>query len=156
MVDSSETQGPRSSVLTPPAVRGAAEYVKKHYIDPNLAALSGRSYRRPGQRTAGASNLSGAFLPPETPGRVTEPLRGKGVRLTVSPGSVSIAFSGLDAVADGQAVRGCQRVADDIEVLVDTFLAKAKTTSLYFIFSTEEPGVQRTSPPPPRRSGRRR
>ena len=147
MVDNSEADRvlPFQRGLTPPAVRGAAEYVKKHYLDPNLAALADRSYRETWSKDGGSVELGWGFSPPETPGRVIEPLRGKAVRVTVSSGSVSIAFSGLDAV-DEPGLRACRRVADDLEVLVDMFLAKAKTTSLYFIFSTEEPGALRDLP----------
>ena len=147
MVEDSEADRvlPFQRGLTPPAVRGAAEYVKKHYLDPNLAALSGRSYRETWSKDGGSVELEWAFSPPETPGRIIEPLRGKAVRVAISPSSVSIAFSGSDAT-DEPGVRACRRVADDLEVLVDMFLAKAKTTSLYFIFSTEEPGALKDLP----------
>ncbi|MDA4115870.1 MAG: M48 family metalloprotease [Thaumarchaeota archaeon] len=125
--------------LSPPGISGLAEYVKKHYLDPNLESLTGKSYRETRSKDGGSVELEWGFSPPVSPGRITEPLRGKSVRLTIAQASVSVAFSGLEA-ADGPGLLACKRVADDLEVLADIFLAKAKTTSLYFIFSTEEPG----------------
>jgi heat shock protein HtpX len=141
MVDTADADRvfPFQAGLTPPAIRGMADYVKKHYLDPNLGSLSGSSYRENWSKDGGSVELEWGFSPPVTPGRIIEPLRGKTVRLTIAPASVSILFSGLDA-ADGPGIGACRRVADDIDVLVNMFLAKAKTASLYFIFSTEEPG----------------
>jgi heat shock protein HtpX len=135
--------------LAPPAISGMAEYVKKHYLDPNLDSLSGRSYRETWSKDGASVELEWGFSPPETPGRITEPLRGKVVRLTIGKKSGSIGFSSVGFV-DEPGVRACQRVADDLEVLVDTFITKAKTTSLYFIFSTEEPGAPKDIPAPSR------
>ncbi len=134
--------------LSLPAIRSVAEYVKKHYLDPNLDSFSGRSYRETWSKDGGSVELDWTFSPPVTSGRDVEPLRGKGVHLTVGPGSVAMAFSGLDA-ADEAGLRSCRRVADDLEVLVNIVLAKAKTTSLYFIFSTGEKGIVRDVPAPP-------
>ncbi len=147
MVDISEADKVISfqAGLSIPIIRGMAEYVKKHYLDPNLDSLSGRSYRETWSKDGGSVELEWGFSPPETPGRVTEPLRGKTVRLDIAPGSVSVGFSSLDAV-DEPGLRACQKVADDLEVLANIFLSKAKTTSLYFIFSTEEPGAPKDVP----------
>ncbi len=139
--------------VTPPAIRGAAEYVKAHYLDPNIDSLTGRAYRETWSKDAGSVELEWGFSPPETPGRVVEPLRGREVRLTIAPSSVSVAFPGLDP-ADGPGVRACTKVADDLEVLVNMFLTKAKTTSLYFIFSTGKRGPSATSPRHPQSGAR--
>ncbi len=136
---------PLQGGLSLPGVHGLAEYVKKHYLDPNLDALTGKAYRETWSKDGGSAELDWGFSPPVTPGRVTEPLGGKAVRLTISRASVAVAFSGLE-VADEPGLRACRRVADDMEVLVNIFLAKAKTTSLYFIFSTEEPGALKDMP----------
>jgi heat shock protein HtpX len=134
--------------LSLPAVRSIAEYVKKHYLDPNLDSLSGRSYRETWSKDGGSVELDWGFSPPVSSSQAEEPLRGKGVRLAVGQGSVAVGFSGLDA-ADEAGARACRRVADDLEVLVNIVLAKAKTTSLYFIFSTSEKGVVRDVPARP-------
>ena len=131
--------------LSPPGIRSLSEHIKKHYLDPNLESLAGKAYRETWSRDGGSVELDWVFSPPEAPGRVAEPLRGKAVRLTIGQGSVAIEFSGLDA-ADEPGLRACRRVADDLDVLVNIFLAKAKTTSLYFIFSTEEPGALKDLP----------
>ncbi|MGH9919236.1 MAG: hypothetical protein ACRD6W_10280, partial [Nitrososphaerales archaeon] len=142
MVDASQADKvvPLQGGLSPLGISGLAEYVKKHYLDPNLEALTGKSYRETWSKDGGSVELEWGFSPPVTPGRITEPLRGKSVRLTIAHASVFVAFPGLDA-SDGPGLLACKRVADDIEVLANIFLAKAKTTSLYFIFSTEEPGA---------------
>jgi heat shock protein HtpX len=133
--------------LSPPEVRGVTDYIKKHYLDVNLDSLSGKAYREAWAKDGESVELDWGFSPPETPGRIIEPLRGKAVRVTIAPGSVSIGFSGVDA-ADEPGVQACRRVADDLDVLVNMFLAKAKTASLYFIFSTEEPGALKDLPTP--------
>ena len=122
-----------------------AEFVKMHYLDPNLDSLSGRSYRERWSEDKGTVELEWEFSPPVVPGGAIEPLRGKVTRLTIGPGSLSVGFSGAEP-SDEAGVRACGKVADDIEVLVDVFLTKAKTTSLYFIFSTGEKGAVRDVP----------
>ncbi len=134
--------------LSLPAISSISEYVKKHYLDPNLDSLSGGSYRETWSKDGGRVELDWGFSPPASSGQTVEPLRGKSVHLAVGPGSVTIAFSGLDA-ADEAGLRACRRVADDLDVLVNIVLAKAKTTSLYFIFSTGEKGVVTDVPAPP-------
>jgi len=147
MVDTSQADKviPLQGGLSLPGIRGLAEHIKKHYLDPNLESLADKAYRETWSKDGGSVELDWGFSPPVTPGRVTEPLRGKAVRLTIGQGSVAIAFSGLD-VGEEPGLRACRRVADDLEVLVDIFLAKAKTTSLYFIFLTEEPGALKDLP----------
>jgi len=150
MVETSQADRaiPSQAGLSPPVIRGMADYVKKHYLDPNLPALTGNAYREIKSEDGTGLELDWGFEPPLTPGRIAEPLRGKTVHLTISPASVAVAFPGLEA-ADGPGVLACRRVADDIEVLVNLFLAKAKTTSLYFIFSTGEKGMVRDVPTRP-------
>jgi len=147
MVDTSEADKlvPIQGGLSLPAIRGLAEYVKKHYLDPNLDSLSDRSFRETWSKDGGSVELEWGFSPHVTSGRVAEHLRGKIARMTIGQKSVAITFSGLDA-ADGPGVLACRRVDDDLEVLVDIFVAKAKTTSLYFIFSAGEKGLARDLP----------
>jgi heat shock protein HtpX len=149
MVDTSPADKavPLQGGLSITGVRGLAEYVKKHYLDPNLESLADKAYRESWSKDGGSVELDWGFSPPVTPGRVIEPLRGKSVRLAIGPVSVAVVFPGLDA-SDEAGVRACKRVADDLEVLVNIFLAKAKTTSLYFIFSTGEKGLARDVPAP--------
>ncbi|MDG6915494.1 MAG: M48 family metalloprotease [Nitrososphaerota archaeon] len=130
--------------LTLPAVRGMAEFVKKHYLDPNLDALEGGSYTESWSSDQASVELGWGFSPPANAGQL-EPLRGKSVALEISAASAAVRFQGLDP-SDAAGARACTRVADDVEVVVDMFLSKAKTTSLYFIFSTGEDGSVRDAP----------
>lgn len=134
--------------LSPPEIRGVADYVKKHYLDPNLDSLTGKAYRETWAKDGASVELDWGFSPPASTGSVVEPLRGKAVRVTIGQGSLAVSFTGLDAT-DYAGVRACQRVADDLEVLANIFLAKSKTTSLYFIFSTGEKGLVSDVPAPP-------
>ena len=139
---------PFQTGLSPPTIRGLAEFIKKHYLDPNLSSLSDRSYKETWSKDGGTVELEWGFSPPQNSGRATEPLRGKVTRLTIGQASVSISFPGLDT-ADAPGLDACRRVADDLEVVVSMFLSKAKTTNLYFIFSTGESGQVRDIPAPP-------
>jgi len=131
--------------LSPPEIRGVAEYIKKHYLDPNLDSLSGKAYREAWANDGANLELDWGFSPPTSTGRIVEPLRGKSVRVMIGQGSLAVSFSGLDS-GDPAGLRACQRVVDDLEVLANTYLAKSKTTSLYFIFSTGEKGMVRDVP----------
>jgi heat shock protein HtpX len=133
--------------LSPPAIHGMAEFVKGHYLDPNLSSLSHGSYTETWSKDGASVELQWGYSPPEAPGRAAEPLRGKAVHMAVGATSVSIALSGVEE-GDEPGLRACRKVADDLEVIVDLFLMKAKTTSLYFIFSTGEKGVARDVPTP--------
>ncbi len=138
---------PHQGGLSPPAVRGMAEFVKAHYLDPNLSSLSGRSYRETWSKDGASVELEWGYSPPAAAGRESEPLSGKAARVAVGQASVSIGFPGVET-GDEPGIRACRKVADDLEVLVDTFLLKAKTTSLYFIFSAGEKGAIRDVPTP--------
>jgi heat shock protein HtpX len=134
--------------LTPPAIRATEDYVKLHYLDPNLASLAGRSYRETWAKDGGSVELEWSFSLPEGSGATGEALRGKVVRLTIGSSTASVTFPGLEP-ADEAGIRACERVADDLEAIVAVFQAKAKTTSLYFIFSTGERGAVKDVPSAP-------
>lgn len=123
--------------LSPPAIRAMAEFVKKEYLEPAIQALSGHSYRETWSRDGRSVELEWGFPSQASLAPGAQPTEWRAVRLTVAAGSASIDFPGLTA-ADERGVAECRRVADEVEVVLDTFLARAKTTSLYFIFSTGE------------------
>jgi len=133
--------------VSPLAIRGLADYIKAHYLDPNMGSLAGRAYRENWDKDGGSVELEWGFSPPEASGRIAQPLRGKVIHLTIAPKLVIVAFAGLDG-GDLLGVRACAKVADDLEVLVTVFLTKTKTTSLYFIFSAGEKGSVKDVPTP--------
>jgi hypothetical protein len=49
--------------LSATAVRGMAEFVKVHYLDPNLESLEGRAYRERPSDSKGAVELEWGFAP---------------------------------------------------------------------------------------------
>jgi heat shock protein HtpX len=151
MGDTSESarEIPVQEGMTRLAIRGMAEFVKAHYLDPNLDSFSDRSYRENWSKDGGRVELDWELAPPETRGRVNDPSHGMVGHLSIGPRSISIRFSGLDA-ADEQAVSACRRAADDLEMLATSFLTRAKKTTLYFIFSTGERGAAKDTAAPGR------
>jgi heat shock protein HtpX len=132
-----DRQIPVQEGIPPAAVRGMAEFIKTHYVDARLDSLSDRAYRENWSPDRESVELDWAFSGSGAAGFASLPSPKITTHLSIGPGSVSIAFSGLDAT-DYVANHACQRVADDLEMLVTSFLARAKTTSLYFIFSAGE------------------
>jgi heat shock protein HtpX len=137
---------PFPSGLTTPEVRGMSEFVKKHFLDPNIEGLSGGSYKESWSDDGETVELAWSFSPPE-PGRAAGPLAGKGTTLTIGQSSATVKFTGLDP-DDTLGLAACKRVADELEVAATMFLAKVKTSSLYFIFSTGDHRVSADSPSP--------
>jgi heat shock protein HtpX len=125
--------------LTAPAIRGLVDYVKVHYLDPNMNELANSAYRETWSKDGLGAELDWEFAPPDAPRRLErQPLRGINVRLSIDTRSASILFSRQGAPADEAAVSACRRVGDDLDMLVSLFLSRAKMTSLYFVFSTEK------------------
>jgi len=111
-----------------------ADFIKMHYLDVR-PGQAGHPYRESWSEDEGRIELSWKVsMPPGvTPAGVTPPETN--ALLSIGPSSVSVSFSDQDA-SDAQGVNVCLRVADDIEVLVASFLTNARMTSLYFVFSS--------------------
>ncbi|HUI00969.1 MAG TPA: M48 family metalloprotease [Nitrososphaerales archaeon] len=137
---------PVAGGLSPRAVAGLAEYVKAHYLDPNLRFIAGGGYTESRSADGRSADLEWRFAHPPASGRV-EPLDGKAVHLSLAFEAVAVRFPGLDP-GDAAGERACARVADEVEVLVDSFLIKAKTTGIYFVFSAGEEGAEKDVPRP--------
>ncbi|MDA4136978.1 MAG: M48 family metalloprotease [Thaumarchaeota archaeon] len=115
------------------AVSGLASFVETHYLTPNIRFMQGGGFSAGGgptgrhfQWTIDPMKWSEMILPIGFPSLT--------VTLTITPAVVSADFSGFDP-QDARVPPVCDRIADDIEVLVTSFLNHAKTTSLNFVFS---------------------
>jgi len=113
-------------------VRGMADFVRIRYLE----AGRGRAGHPYQERWSGAGDRV------EVSWKVSLPLdrtqAGPSALetyalLSIGPSSVFISFPDLD-VGDSEGIKTCNRVADDIEILVTSFLTNAKMASLYFIF----------------------
>src|SRR5437016_2003600 len=119
------------------AVDGMVEFLEKYYLTPALHASRIDSYskRGPGAdrnfelrwRTGGPT-AAGVPRPEQLP---------ISVRLTVGLDGVAIDFGGADPVTPPEE-EAHRRIGDEVEVFATTFLARAKKTSLYFVFSLGE------------------
>jgi heat shock protein HtpX len=144
--DASKTV-PFEGGLTTSTIHGLVDFVKAHYVEPNIAALANSSYKESWSKDGSSAELEWEFAPPQLPGRVAQPLRGVITRLSIDTKSFSVTFAGRPA--DDAVTRACQRVGDDLDMLVSVFLSKTKTTSLYFVFSTDKDTVQDIPTPSP-------
>ncbi len=141
---SADREIPVQGGLSAQAVRGMAEFVKLHYLDTRLGLL-GHPYEESWSKEENAVELSWGVLLPlgGTQAGVSGPETS--AHLSLAPNSVSISFRGLDA-KDVEAAKLCRRTADDVEVLVASFLTSAKTSNLYFIFSSGASQAMRDVP----------
>src|SRR3989475_9652544 len=119
------------------AVDGMVEFLERYYLTPALHASRIDSYskRGPGaERTFELSWRTGAPAAAGVPRPEQFPIS---VRLTIGLDGVAIDFGGVDPVTppDEEARR---RIGDEVELFATTFLARAKRTSLYFVFSLRE------------------
>jgi heat shock protein HtpX len=119
--------------LSPQAVRGLAEFVKTHYLDTRVGLLD-QPYQESWSGAGDSVELSWDVSTPGDGTKAGASGPGTSARLSVGPNSVSISFPGLDA-KNVEAAKLCGRMADDIEIMVTSFLTSAKSTNLYFIFS---------------------
>ena len=120
--------------LSNKAVHGMAEFVKTHYLDARLGVL-GRSYHERWSDAKGTVELSWALSGPSGTNQFLEAGTGPTVTLTITPTSATVTSTRLDT-GDQGAQQLFQRAADEIEVLVTTYIARARTTSMYFILSS--------------------
>ena len=121
------------SGIPPSALAGLTNFIETHYLTPNMMNLKGGGFST--GRDASHFYLAwtldpvkGAWLalPPGFP-EVS-------VNLSISSESVTAEFSGVLS-SDPRAISVCDRIADDIEAMVTSFLNAAKKTSLHFVFS---------------------
>jgi len=122
------------------AVSGLADFVETHYLTPNIRFMHGGAF------SAGGDATSRHFSWIVDPAKGSEMMLPIGfpamtVNLTVSSAGVSADFSGFEP-GDARIAPICDRIADDIEVLVTSFLGHAKKTSLNFVFSVGHEAVE--------------
>jgi heat shock protein HtpX len=115
------------------AVDGMVEFLENYYLTPALHASRIDSYSKRGSGAEGNFELSWQ-TGPTAPGLPRPEQFSISVRLTIGLDGVAIVFRGMDPVTtqDEEALR---RIGDEVEVVATTFLARAKRTSLYFVFS---------------------
>ena len=138
--------------LSEKAVRGMAEFVKTHYLDARLG-MAGHSYQERWSPTQSSVELSWKLTPASKGAQLGAPGPGTSAVLSIGPDSLMISFPDLDP-QDQEADKLCRRAADDVEVLLTSFLTSAKTSSLYFIFSREGSRTARDMPVNPDGMGR--
>src|SRR5437870_4364928 len=119
------------------AVDGMVEFLERYYLTPALHASRIDSYSK---RSPGAERkfeLSWRTGAPTAAGVPRPEQFSITVRLTVGLDGVAIDFGGADPVTPPEE-EAHRRIGDEVEVFATTFLARAKKTSLYFVFSLGE------------------
>jgi len=119
--------------VPPSAVKGLADFVETHYLTPNIRFMKGAAFSAGGDPDHKYYSWT---LDPAMSGALMLPIGFPpvAVNLTISSVGVDVDFSGFDP-SDPKVVAVCDRIADDLEVLVTSFLSHAKKTSLNFVFS---------------------
>jgi heat shock protein HtpX len=121
--------------LPAPAVPGLADFIETHYLTPNLHTFQGSSYKKSGRKEDGTFDFSWKI--PVWKLRAIGGMMASttiSVYLSISQQAVTIDFTDFDE-SDPRANEVCAKNADDIKAIFSTFLASAKKTSLYFVFS---------------------
>jgi len=121
-----------------------AEFVKLHYLD-TRPGLLGHPYQESWSKTENTVELYWDVLSPLDATHAGGSGHEISAHLSLAPNSISISFRGV-AADDLKAAKLCRRTADDVEVLVASFLTSAKTSNLYFIFSSGAPQAMRDVP----------
>src|SRR3989454_7920101 len=119
------------------AVDGMVEFLEKYYLTPALHASKIDSYSKRGPGANRNFELNWRTGGPTAAGVPRQEQFSISVRLTIGLDGVAIDFGGVDPVTppDEEARR---RIGDEVELFATTFLARAKKTSLYFVFSLAE------------------
>ena len=119
------------------AVDGMVEFLERYYLTPALHASRIDSYSKRGPGAGRNFELSWRTGGPTADGIPRPEQFSISVRLTIGLDGVAIDFGGVDSVTppDEEALR---RIGDEVELFATTFLARAKRTSLYFVFSLGE------------------
>jgi heat shock protein HtpX len=115
------------------AVSGLAAFLETHYLTPRVGLMVGGGYGTGGD---GAHRDFSWTIDPAKGGELMLPIGFPPVKvdLLISQASVEVDFSGFDP-SDSKVTPVCDRISDDIEILVTSFLNHAKKTSLNFVFS---------------------
>src|SRR5438093_4041230 len=119
------------------AVDGMVEFLEKYYLTPALHASRIDSYSKRGPGAERNFKLSWRTGGPTAAGVPRPEQFPITVRLTIGLDGVAIDFRGVDHVTPPDE-EARQRIGDEVEVFATTFLARAKKTSLYFVFSLGE------------------
>jgi len=119
------------------AVDGMVEFLEKYYLTPALHASRIDSYSKRGPAAERNFELSWRTGGPAAAGVPRPEQFPISVRLTVGLDGVAIDFGGVDPVTPPDE-EARQRIGDEVELFATTFLARAKKTSLYFVFSLGE------------------
>ena len=124
------------------AVSGLATFLETHYLTPNVRFMTGGGYSTGGDQTHRDFSWT---VDPAKGGALVLPIGFPPVKvdLLVSQASVEVDFSGFDP-SNTAVTSVCDHIADDIEILVTSFLNHAKKTSLNFVFSV---GRKEAEPP---------
>src|SRR3989449_3060747 len=119
------------------AVDGMVEFLERYYLTPALHASRIDSYSKRGPGAERNFEVSWRTGGPAAAGVPRPQQFSISVRLTIGLDGVAIDFGGVDSVTppDEEALR---RIGDEVELIATTFLARAKKTSLYFVFSLGE------------------
>lgn len=120
--------------VPPSAVDGLTEFIETHYLTPNIQSLKGGGYSASRDSTHRYLSWTvdpgtGSWGVPVSPG-----LPELKVTVGISEEEVTVEFDGA-GLGDPRVSQLRDRIADDIEAVVTSFLNHAKRTSLHYIFS---------------------
>lgn len=119
--------------LPPSAVSGLGDFIETHYLTPNIGYMTGGGFSS--AKVAESRHYTWT-LDPNKSAYLMLPIGFPEVtaNLDVSSAGVSIEFTGFDP-SDTKIVSVCDRIADDIRILITSFLDHARRASLHFVFS---------------------
>ncbi len=126
------------------AVPGLADFIATHYLTPNMRFMKGGGFS---SGRAGERRYYVWTLDPEVPGWATPSIGFPALtaNLSIASEAVVVEFTGFDP-KDPRVAPVCDHVADDIEVLVTSFLMHSKTTSLRFVYSIGRSDLEASQP----------
>jgi heat shock protein HtpX len=129
--------------VPPAAVSGLATFIETHYLTPNIRYMVSGSFQT--HVDSGVWHFAWT-IDPTRAGELSLPIGFPPLKvdLLISAASVSAEFSGIDPT-DARVTAVCNRIADDIEALVTSFINHAKRTSLNFVFSVGHGQVEASS-----------
>ena len=114
------------------AIAGMVEFLENYYLTPGLHASTIDSYSKSGPGADRGFDLRWRTIPLMVAGEA-QSRQATLVHLNIGLDGVTIDFEG--AIRDELAAQASRRIADDVEVVATTFLARAKRTSVYFVFA---------------------
>ncbi len=131
------------------AVAGIVEFLQNYYLTPSISASTIDSYSKSGPEADETFELRWRTKGPKV-GGTTQTQQPISVHLTIGPERIEMDFEGTDPAAPPDA-QTCRRIGDEVEVVATTFLARAKKTSLYFVFA---PGKRKSMEAPQAAGGK--